>query len=169
MKRPSRSARVYIAGGGAYESIAILHATEMVARELGATSFRITAVSRGSVFTKFKQFGKKFAEKRAVRRVANQAMQAAEAMTVDKAIAENASVQATAIAALIQAGTQVDAMAIDLGGLQLVQTRDENGKVRVVARGLGSRDIAESRITDSVLQDPGRMFREIEEALASDG
>ncbi|MBC6496100.1 hypothetical protein BEP68_14815 [Microbacterium sp. 4-7] len=162
--------RIYIGTADAFHAFQAFAAVQRLLRDLGATSIEIDQVSEGSVFLTVKSWFSEWAARREVRRIASQLVQTAEAMTVDKAHAENAAVQMSAIAEMVTAGANAGAISIDLGTLQYVQVVDEDGKTQVAARSISSRELADKRIDEATLRDPKAMLEELRrDADESDG
>lgn len=162
--RPVRQMwRLYLETDDAYTAMRVLVCAQQVgAIRLGFYRFDLVGVEPGSVMMTIRAWAKKVSQKRQVRVVASQLVQTAEAMTVDKALAENANQNATAVAQLIDASKDVDSMVLDFGSLQLAKYRDEDGKIHVRARALGSKDLASKRLDDAVLSEPREMFKVLE-------
>lgn len=134
---------------------------ERLLKQLGASSTEAYMISAGSVWARIKATFGRFATDAETLKLADQIVQTAEAMTVDKAHAENAAVQLSSIAEVVQAGSAAGSIAIDLGALQYAQYTDANGATHITVRSISSREIAENRVKESLLSNPEAMHEHI--------
>ncbi|MCP2637662.1 hypothetical protein K0817_013975 [Microbacterium sp. HD4P20] len=149
---------VYIRTDSPYTAVLILKNLFDFVDNLGFDAWDIVAVEPGSVWTRIKMWGQSVADKRQTRIIASQLVQTAEAMTVDKALSENTERYGTSVAALAEAMQHAESVVLDLGPLQYAQLKDDQGKIHIRSRALGSKDIAAQRLSDDQLKQPQKVF-----------
>jgi hypothetical protein len=154
-RRASRSfwIRVYLSTSDAVIAVRALKAIQDFAKAAGYEPPTISTVMPGSIFTGLRTRLRSAITSDEAKVLADQVRQTAEAMTVDKSLAENAEKIAQAMSNILAQTKDVGSGAFDLGVAHLAFYTDEKGVKHVRGKAFNSREIAQSRV-DRLLTQP---------------
>lgn len=154
-------AYAYIGGQDQAVALRVYLAVVDVLHALGVARVELIEAENGSLFVTMKAWFARLVGDPTTREFADQILQTAESLTVDKAQAESDSKRMAAIAQMVEAGAKADSLVIDLGTLQYAQYRGDDGTLHIAARSVSSRELATQRVSRENRENARAAYEEI--------